>query len=85
MPHSMDETRSSEVTKLFIGRYNQHDFDVSTPPHDLVIVILKKSEQLVMKEEKHSIEMGDAPLEIIDSRGFDVIAVARDMNSYICL
>ena len=39
-PHSTDEIVSSEVTKLFIGRCNQHYFDVATPPHDPILVLV---------------------------------------------
>ena len=39
-PHSTDEIVSSEVTKLFIGRCNQQYFDVATPPHDPVLVLV---------------------------------------------
>ena len=31
---------SSEVTKLFIGRCNQHYFEIATPPHDSVLVLI---------------------------------------------
>ena len=42
-PHSVDEIVSSEVTKLFIGRCNQHYFDVATLPHDSVLVSVARS------------------------------------------
>lgn len=64
----------SEVTKLFIGVFNQHYFDVPTPPKETVGVVLKKAHNWLPKR-KSSVEMGCDLLEIMNNHEFDVIAV----------